>query len=312
MEAEAKKFNLEEGFPNVLLIGNGLVRHLSKVNQTENKDWGRYILELAEDPETVGWKESYQDIPYGLLASVLAATKDSVRHESYKNTFETLCVEDDSVLKNVVSLEFDAILTTNYTYEIENCFCPGYSSFKDAKKRKNAYTIQRKSLGKGADSRYLLHTYNEMPGSPPIWHIHGEGRRKSSMVLTHDEYARLIHKLIEENRTNQNKYEEYRNEVAYKSWLDYFLMSNLYILGFGMDFAEFDIWWILNRRKREKSQTGNIYYYAPKDLSESKRFVLEKMDVTILTFEDIPSDNFDGLYQRATEDIKKRLSNIED
>ena len=34
------------------------------------------------------------------------------------------------------------------------------------------------------------------------------------------------------------------------SWIDLMFTTDVYIVGFGMDFSEQDIWWILNKRQR--------------------------------------------------------------
>ena len=36
-------------------------------------------------------------------------------------------------------------------------------------------------------------------------------------------------------------------------WLDSFVLGNVNILGLGMDFSELDLWWLLNRKKRESA-----------------------------------------------------------
>lgn len=36
----------------------------------------------------------------------------------------------------------------------------------------------------------------------------------------------------------------------YISWIEFFFRTDLYIIGFGMDFSEIDIWWLSNKRAR--------------------------------------------------------------
>lgn len=214
------------------------------------------------------------------------------------------------MLCDLVSFGFDAILTTNYTYEIENCFNNRYSDLSENAKLKYAKNIFR-------DRKYLLHIYNKFKKSPPIWHIHGELRRKSSIIATHDEYARLIHKIVEENKLNKDKYRHYSTSVKYRSWIDYLLMSNLYIIGFGFDFSELDLWWLLNRRMREKADVGKIYFYEPlisgEDDNSKKLFALKKMNVECMTFDfELKEDksNFGVFYKKAIDDIKKKLKGV--
>ena len=296
-----KTFNLTEGFPNVLLLGNGILRSCKVKDDKELKSWGKYIKELSE--QTLSKKKANQlnGLPYSLQASIITAVDDSKRQGKYADIFVTAEFEDDSLLKNLLEIGFDSIITTNYTYEIEDAFHGGYSKLKD--KLTYAKSTER-------DSRFLLHTYNQFDNKVPIWHIHGELRRKSSIILTHDEYARLISHLIKENELNQDKYEKYNKEVKYKSWLDYFLMSNLYIVGLGMDFSEFDLWWILNRRMREKASVGKIIFFKSEDDSYNVCNALKAMNVNVISFDiDVDEkDYYNEFYKKVTEFIKKDIN----
>lgn len=304
MKTIPKEFNINTQLPNVLLVGNGILKSLASINNLVGKSWGEKILDLSEKRNIKG---SLENVPYSIQATIVADSDDNERQSKYIEVFDTLRFSDNTLLNDLVSLPFDAILTTNYTYEIENCFLSGYSDLKD--KSKYVKTIERRSL-KISDTKYLLRTFNQFENGPPIWHIHGEIRRKSSIVLTHDEYSRLIHKLVEENKFNQNKYVEYENELKYKSWLDYFLISNLYIVGLGMDFSEFDLWWILNRRKREKAKKGKIILFESFDMKESQKKALEALDVTVKPLLGVAGNNYIELYKKATAYIRDDMKGV--
>ena len=245
-----------------MLVGNGILKSCARQNNFNAKDWSQCLFDISKNKTTFITKESFKEIPYSLQATIIAPANDKERWDLYSEKLKTLSLSDNLLLKSLVTLGFDSILTTNYTYEIENCFHENYSSLKN--KLPYAKTIIRKSLNYQPDPKYLLHTFNQFKNSPQIWHIHGELRRKSSIVLTHDEYSRLIHRLISENALNENKYVKFEDEVRYNSWLDYLLMSNLYIVGLGLDFSEFDLWWIINRRVRERAKTGRIVFFYNK------------------------------------------------
>lgn len=300
-----KTFDLTKEFPNVLLLGNGILRSCKTLDDKNPKSWSKYIRELSCDILTKRRSNQLKDLPYSLQASIITELNDSTRQNKYIETFITSEFEDFSLLEDLLKIGFDSIITTNYTYEIENVFHPNYSMLKD----KLTYA---KSTCDNNDNRFLLHTYNQFKNSPPIWHIHGELRRKSSIVLTHDEYARLISYLISENELNQNKYEKYNDEVKYKSWLDYFLMSNLYIVGLGMDFSEFDLWWILNRRMREKASVGNITFFKSEDDSYNVCNALEAMKVNVVNFEiDVDEkDYYNEFYKKVIQHIKDDLNSL--
>lgn len=100
-----------------------------------------------------------------------------------------------------------------------------------------------------------------------------------------------------------------------RSWIDSFILGDVYILGFGMNFSEFDMWWLLNRKKREKAQHGRVYFYEPGcgGFGE-KEELLKLLDVEVIHC-GIPNPQgsnaekdrqFRLFYQCAIEDIQKK------
>lgn len=239
--------------PKVLIIGNGLVRN------SKNKSWNELIKSLSAD-EYKGL-ELPKSTPYSIRATVLTDDEDGTRHNKYENEFMTgnYSYEYNTCLGKLLRIPFDAILTTNYTYEIEYQMKSNYPELSNETKRNYAYNTYNK---KSSDAKYLLRTFNRLKtddyGEKDIWHIHGEQRRKSSMILTHDEYIKLINKEVDYFSKRNNEYEENQNDIYFKSWLDYFVLGELYIIGLGFDFSEFDLWWLLNRRIRENINENNI------------------------------------------------------
>ena len=67
--------------------------------------------------------------------------------------------------------------------------------------------------------------------------------------------------------SRENDYEENSDNIAFRSWIDYFVLGELYIVGLGLDFSEFDLWWLINRRFRENINKNNmppIHLFEPK------------------------------------------------
>lgn len=301
---ELKKIvDLSKGLPNVLLLGNGILKTCAGIEGISPKGWDECISELSIDN-----RDLPLETPYSISATVLAPVKDKERQNKYIEVFKTLEFKKPDILKELLNLGFDSILTTNYTYEIENAFSERYNNIMSKNKSKFAKSTVEREQG-----RFLLHTYNQFENSPPIWHIHGELRRKTSIVLTHDEYSRMISHLLTENKLNKNKYEKYRNSVEYSSWLDYFLMSNLYIFGLGMDFSEFDLWWILNRRMRENAQVGKVTFFRAKKDSQSVCEALKSMNVMVEPLDDIDhnrEDYYEAFTKRAIKYIKDDMASL--
>ena len=311
-KGQFRYYDLDKHRPKVLLIGNGLTYDTSV-------SWSELIKKVSRDKVKVSYYEETETngshkrflVPNTILTLVTSAIDDCERHQKYlsalndesnKNGYPT-----NRKIEQLLNLPFDAVLTTNYTYEIESAIISRYPRLKASSKRKYAATT-----GKQPDNKFLLHTFNRLtPDSPDIWHIHGELRRPSSLILSHDEYARYIHQIILHNSDRGNDYVNYRNELKMKSWVDYFLVGDMYILGLGLDFSEFDLWWLLGRRLREKSGWGEFVFYEPKSVDNIiKQQALRDVGVKVENCNiDIDIDRrFDDFYYAAIEDINTRMN----
>ena len=106
------------------------------------------------------------------------------------------------------------------------------------------------------------------------------------------------------------------DNVSFDSWMDYFIMGDVYILGQGFDFSEFDLWWLLLRRKREKANTGKIVYYEPEYRNKYKLLALKALDVDTVSFgqaiDETKDKNkqFREFYIKAIDDIKEKVNTL--
>ena len=248
-----QSFDLDEKRPNVLLLGNGI---LKSCDPTSAKSWEEYIFDIANNSYTVKAKKQLKNAPYSIQAMTVSGIEDGHRQQQYIECFPTLTLHDDRLLKDLLACPFDAILTTNYSYELENVFLKSYSNLKS--KLPYVYCTKEKR-----DYKRLLHTYNQIGNSPPIWHIHGELRAKSSIVLTHDEYARLICDVLNYNKNNQNRYQNFEEDLKFYSWIDYLIMGNVYVLGQGFDFLNL-IFGGYYAAKKEKMLIPEIFTSSPR------------------------------------------------
>ncbi len=228
-----RTFDITKHPPKVLLIGNGILRN------ENNRSWEDFLQAISKDDIDT---KKYKNIPYTIQASAISHCEDKLRREKYENALNDFKYDRNTVVYKLLEMSFDAILTTNYTYELEYHLKEHYPDIKD-----KTYYAKTTST----DYNSLIYSYNRI-NNHDIWHIHGEQRRKSSIVLTHDEYARHTQKIGSYLREKNNYYQKSMNSIEIKSWIDYFVLGNLYILGFGFDFVEFDLWWLLSRRLREK------------------------------------------------------------
>lgn len=184
----------------------------------------------------------------------------------------------------MLSKGFDEILTTNYSYELELAAlnCDRFSS-DNRLKNMSTHTCEVKK----SEAKYMLHTYNSVNYSGSenhIWHIHGEARKPNSMILGHYYYANYLCRLKEISDKRKNIYQMNQRdnkETIINSWFDAFVMGDVYIIGFGFSLSELDLWWLLNRKKREKANHGRVYFYEivgskPEEYAQKAKYELLK------------------------------------
>lgn len=146
------------------------------------------------------------------------------------------------------------ILTTNYDYFLELAADPNFKA-GPASTREWLYSKER---------------YRDVPGHR-IYHIHGEISVPSSICLGFEHYvgsiqfirAELTRSTTEKNTESPDKLPSKKlfhihdvlsglDSPVKDRWYYYFFTEKVYILGFGLDAAEQDIWWLLNYRAELK------------------------------------------------------------
>ena len=240
--------------PKVLLLGNGL----NLAYGSRSVSWKNLITEGTDQnvPDTI-------TVPLSLEV-VLRTGNNALevlrrrRRELYGR------VDTDELrtaLRELLSMGFDEILTTNYSYELEEAAL-GIEEAED----KDLVKLMKSTTG-FIDRKYLLHSFHEVrteSATNRIWHIHGEARKPSSMILDHYQYGALLNRFVNFCRWRESERGADEPRLAEKeSWLDVFLDADVYILGQGFDFAEMDLWWLLNRKNMEKKHRS-VYFYEPK------------------------------------------------
>ena len=243
--------------PQVLLLGNGLNLAYGGVS------WENLLKNISVRNDIT---ENLR-CPMPLQAVLYTNNNIKTAMERQKEKlFGSLATESQAtVLQDILTSDFDEILTTNYSYELEMAAL-GHSIADDKPIKKMA---EHTSKVQRVESKYLLHTYNKASCKGKenhIWHIHGEARKPDSMILGHYYYANLLGRMIKYTFDNENRYESNAKsgkETEISSWLDAFILGDVYVLGFTFDVSEFDLWWLLNRKLREKAPHGNVYFFEP-------------------------------------------------
>lgn len=166
-------------------------------------------------------------------------------------------------IQRLLKMNFDHILTTNYSYEFE------MAALNQKEVKTSSIKKMMKSYKEHPETKYLIQTCNQVEYHghlQNIWHVHGEARKLNSMILGHYYYGNLLGRIQDYCDQYSSKYKRKQDkgdEIPVKSWIDAFLLGDVYILGFGFAQSEFDLWWLLNRRKNEKADHGKVYFFEP-------------------------------------------------
>lgn len=291
----------------ILLLGNGILQAFG------GESWNEFLASICKRPELPSPDKI--NCPEPLKAILL--TGDQVNVAMKEKCAKILGREQISeelamFLKTILSLGFDHILTTNYTYELEQAaIYPNKLSEYKLKK------IATSTTGK-IDKKYLLHTYNEVfcnGVKNKIWHVHGESRKADSTILGHYYYGNSLFKIKES--VDKIRAIDSKDEDA-KTWAEAFIFGDIYCLGFGYGLCEFDLWWLLNRKARENFNTGKLYFYEPFDENQWEKIDLLKLmkttsgdklvEVLDLGYEKSSNMDWQKFYIEALEDAKNRMN----
>ena len=266
--------------PRVLLIGNGISRACSSIMSKSWDDLIQKIYDKYNDgyygKDGLSW---IKKLPYPM--QIVAASRDHVdgamKDFAKDMDIEDLCEEDRSFLRGIICSGQDAILTTNYTYELETAVIGKYSSYQYRKARRVTQDTTTKTI------QNHLFQYTDLGESiPPIWHVHGELHARSSMIMGHYYYGKLVREIQDYIPGFMRKYKkaiaEGQDSIEVKSWVDYFLLGDVHIVGFAWDISEEDIWWLVCCKKRNFDNT-RIVYHVPKqsEIAGTEKEIMMKM-----------------------------------
>ena len=303
-----KPLNISAGErPKVLLLGNGIVQAFGK-----GKSWNKFLGAIKGDDDFTLEAKKYQ-MPMPLKATMLTgnSAQSKIKEFCTENQDWGLSVNkrQKEFLQKLLALNFDHILTTNYSCEIECASLNIPKISKEYIKEKQCFYSTENE--KGSQRKFYITTFNRIKdtingGEHDIWHIHGDVALPDSIALNNEYYGKLVgryQKWITENHAPEK----------IKSWIDAFLYGDLYILGFGMNFDETDLWWLLEYKAKNENFGKTVFF--DKDLKKAakegtrswcKRKLLEVLKVKI---EDCgcKTDNYKDFYKKACEDIKKEI-----
>ena len=257
--------------PKVLLLGNGINRAFT------NYEWGNLLDKISCDSIE---EEILEQLPFPLRAVLLSGDNvdEGVKELSEELTNLQVTSEQAGILNDFIDLSFDAVLTTNYSYEIEKTIDETFRCTVGKKSSNRKYTRNTSET----ENQFGLYRYMQLDKCN-VWHIHGEAAKPKSMILGHYYYGKLIYKIEEYIPKFIRRYKgiiKAKGEYLPLSWIDYFLLGDVYIVGLGLDPSEMDLWWLINcKKRRTKDFGGKIYWYEP-NLDSKSSFAKKKLAET--------------------------------
>lgn len=230
-----------------LFIGNGINRCSS-----DNVAWDALLTDAAADYSLnsiagVPLPIEFERMAKELSESMLFIDESDNGHNPYdclkgyiEKQLSTDSLEINDLYKNLASADIDNIITTNYDKVIEKSF-PELDWELDGKSARR-YLTKRTSVSNGCS----------------IYHAHGIAGYPNTMCLGYEHYVdytkELSNRLFSKPKNcpytpvDRLISEGIRTDAG---WADLFFISDVDIVGFGLDYSEVDIWWLLSARAKQ-------------------------------------------------------------
>ena len=308
--------------PQSILFGNGL----NLLNEG-TPSWDDLLRDIAKEsldnniPNTLKYeavilKQPYREGPMRLFTSdgkvlitsdgkVLLASGEVIESKLKKDIAERVSVfEPNDIYRMVSELPVAHFMTTNYDNTLLKV--REENSIKSRNRQEQTYSIRRH--------------YTLVDGKQ-YWPIHGNVESPRSIMLGFDHYCGALSKVesyvkggyempeIGRMSSITKRLEDGIKEVL--SWIDLFFSSDVHIIGQGLDYAEMDLWWILNKRRRIKQKdakliSNRIVYYPDYSIAKDKRQLLNGFDVEISELPDY-SAGYHSNYWEQLDLMKERM-----
>ncbi len=265
-----KRKKLLNKLPQTLLFGNGL-------NYSIADSWKKLLLRLQKDNilnhDTLPNTMIYEQI----LLNRLLVDPNNILDEEYDIKMEVSKymekLEIPEIYKKIIELNFSNYITTNY----DNIFIEAYKEF---------YSKEIEIKNKSTETIYSIRRYKQL-NNCKLWHIHGEVEQPKSIMLGMDQYIGSVSKIDDyikgkykfSNKKINHSIEDKINlvgEFDNMSWIELFFNSDIHILGFGLDYSEIDLWWILNKRSRLMNKLNienKIFFYVREELYSNDKHI---------------------------------------
>lgn len=299
---------------NTIFIGNGLNR-ISYGNS-----WQELVHAIGKDgncfiPNTVQFnakaikQRGYKIRSMNTLKEIEKDLKTHIINEMRK-------YKPIDMHHSLIDLHPDHIITTNYDRVI-NISIQETDKYTKMRSSDN-YQEQKYSLRRCC--QYML-----SPKNLTVWNIHGEIDYINSIMLGYDHYCDTIGKIddyingkykynkrLMQSMSIYNKIETEKLKVL--SWIDLFFFSDIHIIGFGMDYSELDLWYVLMKRKMIQVELGmdkvnNRIFYYEKLKDKDKQELLNLYDVQVIDIDTEPDGtNYYPVYHDYIDIIEQNMN----
>lgn len=247
--------------PTTLFIGNGVNRLI-----TNDHAWDSLIKNLAKRSNASHVIDLLKEKPFTLVyeeireAFVREHRKLNQTGSAEKQLKEEIAasmekIDPGDIHKEICALNFDHLITTNYDYALEKALGDSPGNI----------------LGRKLETKYSLYRFRRS-ANKQCWHIHGEAMTPWSICLGQDHYSGYLQKIREaivtpKDDRRENERESDRGHIPkflanyWRSgnidfWPQLFFTGSLDIIGFGFDYTEIDLWWLIAYRARRMSSSN--------------------------------------------------------
>jgi len=292
-----------------LLLGNGLNRAIDK----DRASWPSLLLKLEKLSDIP--IANFENKPLPLVFEQMrlnAMYMGQNPNRLLESVSRILSIYTENKLEEIYSKITKNVLSTNYTHLPFFCH----------EKRLNIPKQKFPNINENTHSLFRSYQYKNLS----VWNIHGSVHIHTSILLGHNQYAKYLAQ-IRDYLYKGVKYSkaptpykstlltpnpDFKFDSADKvySWVDLFLRDEIHVVGFGMDFTENILWWLLAEKLalqlKYPSKVGPFIYYKVivKDHQETIRqqAVMEMMrDIGVRIIEVEAETYYDGYVNIANK-----------
>lgn len=285
--------------PKALLIGNGLNRAVDSISWSDILKEIQIQFEVEAVDNCTNYPLEFERTDLAVLGKEGLKTKQLQEFVADRLTD----IHNAPLIRRFMELPVDAVLTTNYDYNLELAIQPEFD-YPNCKPM----------------TREWKHSLNRCinVGNKHIWHIHGEKNQPRSICIGYDQYCSHLSRLHEcltkpKAGFSEGPYLEHvllQHDDPQPPWPVLFFTHDIYIVGLRLSLMEIDLWWLLSYRRRLMLQNPDLciknqlhYLYCAGECSDEELSLMESMGVELHPVQLIRK-NWRRLYETMLQEIE--------